>query len=763
MSQDKAGIVRQLRGNRWMLLTSALSSFYLFPLAAYAQIDEIVVTAQKRSESVQDVPVTISAFSEEKLDRTGFDALEDLAALTPGLQFGNYGSVSFVNLRGIGNENTTAGGDPGVALHYDGVYVGRPVGTLFSAFDSERVEILKGPQGTLYGRNATGGSINYISKKPGEKFGGEADVTIGDYNWVRTRVAINIPINETVSTRFVGFFEDRDGYQDNPFPGGTKANDAENWGIRSHVNFDWDSASLLLSGTYIEAGGVGSKSELREAYPGTTTVPVTPIAGPPGFAFTPGGPTSGVPASNRFVDGNGNTVFNDLYPFSEAQDFPESQDNDFLILSATLDYDLGPVSIRSITGYVETNYLTRQDNDNSILDLAELRLAENSDQFSQELQILSNSESALEWIIGGYYFNENADRRSQFFRGRYDVFAANFGVESGFEVGGTVETTSWAVFGQATYALSDAVNITGGLRYSEDKKEGINEGQQFNVGYSVPVGDTFDDITYRLAVHWKVTDDTLLFGSFSTGYKSGGINQVTNATLDPSAAIYGPETVEAFEVGLKSTLFDGRLQLNTALFHNTYSDQQFQVFGPAGPEAFNADGSVVKGVEVEVQGNLADWLGFDAGAGYTDSKFDDQVIDGVNIGGNQVQRTPEWTFNVGVTAEKSLGEKGDMALRVDYAYTDEIFYSALNRTGGFADPGGSDLAGSYSNVNARLFWYSPNEKWIVELAATNLFDTVQEGNVFRGIGFHDVGGHGGQEAVTYNPPRQISGRIGLKF
>lgn len=182
-------------------------------------LEEIVVTAQKRAESLQDVPISVSALNSEALATTGFDSLSDLSRLGPSLQLSNFGPIAFVTVRGIGNENTTAGGDPSVALHFDGVYIGRPVGVLFSAFDTERVEVLRGPQGTLYGRNATGGSINYISKKPTQDTTFEGDLTYGDYDRKRVRLAANTPLNDETAVRVVGFWEDRDGFTENTFEG----------------------------------------------------------------------------------------------------------------------------------------------------------------------------------------------------------------------------------------------------------------------------------------------------------------------------------------------------------------------------------------------------------------------------------------------------------------------------------------------------------------------------------------------------------------
>ena len=754
-----------MRDQKSLAVGMALTLGSSLGVVAAAEIEEVLVTAQKRAESAQDVPISIAAYGEQRLEEAGFDGFDDLARMSPSMQFGNFGPVTFVNMRGIGNENTTAGGDPGVALHYDGVYMGRPVASLFTAFDSERVEILRGPQGTLYGRNATGGSINYITKKPGEDLGGEFDLTLGDYNWVRARAAINAPISDNVRSRFVAFVEDRDGFSENAFPGGTEANDADNWGFRAHFAFDLnDRASLLLSGTFLDAGGVGTKAELREAFPGTTTDPITNLGGPPGFAFSPGGPGSGIPPSNNYRGPDGVVVTNDLRPFRENKDLRESQDNDFLVVSATLDWEFDRFLIKSITAYAESSFESHQDEDYGPLDLAELVLTEDADQFTQEFQILSNDWERWNWIAGLYYFDETAARQSEFFRSRYDVFASIFGVTSGFDVGGVADTRSLAAFGQATFDVSDTVSLTAGARYTDDEKEGFNRGFQFaGAPYNDPVGDSWSEVTYRFAVDWSFADQGLLFASYSTGYKSGGINQVAAPSRGATNAVYDPEFVDAFEIGVKSTVLDGRLRLNAALYRNEYDDLQFQIFGPGGPEAFNARGATVQGIEIEGLAALTDTFGLDFSIGYTDSEFDDQVVGGVELGGNQVQRTPDLTWSIGISKDWELDTRGSLRLRADYSYTDEMFYTAFNRVGGFGAPGGSDLADSYDNLNVRLFWYSPSDKWTVELAATNLTDETQEGNILRGIGFLDFPGGGGPEDVTYDPPRQVSARVGYRF
>ena len=723
-----------------------------------ATLEEVVVTAQKRSASVQDVPIAISALGERQLEDSGFDGISDLTLRSPSMQVGNFGPIAFVSMRGIGSENTTAGGDPGVAMHLDGIYMGRPVATMFTAFDTERVEILRGPQGTLYGRNATGGSINLITKKPGDELGGDIDVTVGDYNWVRTRAAINLPINDRVKARLVGFSEDRDGYTENTVAGGTEANDADSYGFRSHLSFEiGDSASLLLSAAYVKTDGVGTKSELREDFPGSTTG--QHLGGPPGFLGAAGGPASGIPAGWDFLV-NGVPAVNDLEHFNEAKNTPESSDNEFKLLSATFEMDFDSVTFKSITGFNETSFASVQDGDQSPVDVAGTRFTEDAEQFSQEFQLLSNGDGPLQWIAGLYYFDQEATRRSVFFRGRFDSIANTFGVPYGFEAGGDVDSESIAGFGQITYALSDTLNLTAGIRYTEDEKSGVNRGWIFDHGYTGPLGATWDETTYSFKLDRQVGEDTLLYASYATGYKSGGVNQVADPNIDNP--IYAPEFVDAIELGMKSTLLDGSMQLNASVYRNEYEDLQFQVFGAVGPQASNAEGATVQGLEIEIRAAVNETLSIDASLGVTDSEFDQQVVSGVQLDGNQVQRTPDLTYSLGISNEWEM-DSGRIRLRLDYSYTDEIYYTAFNRNNEFGEPGGSDLADDYTNVNARLFWYDSSDIWTVELSATNLTDEQQVGNVFRGIGFLDVAGGGGPEQITYNAPRQIGVRVGYRF
>jgi iron complex outermembrane receptor protein len=345
-------------------------------------LEEVVVTAQKRAESIQDIPIAVSALSESALQQSGFEGVAGLSYMVPSLQFGNFGPVSFLNIRGIGSSDNFAGSDPGVAMHIDGVYIGRPVGALFTAFDTERVEVLRGPQGTLYGRNATGGSVNLITKKPQDELGGEVEVTAGEYDLLRVRGTINIPFTDSVRVRIVGFNEERDGFTKNTYPGGTEANDLDNWGIRGHLDIDIsDSINLLLSATRVDVGGVGTHPEQRDPFAtGELNPPINTLVGLGAL------PPPGIPASLAvYTNADGSIPVNDQRPFVEGVDHRRSTENELTLLSATLQWDFDNFTLKSITGYGESEYLMIQDADASTAANTVHIPEEQAEQFSQAL------------------------------------------------------------------------------------------------------------------------------------------------------------------------------------------------------------------------------------------------------------------------------------------------------------------------------------------------------------------------------------------
>jgi len=565
---------------------------------------------------------------------------------------------------------------------------------------------------------------------------------VGNYDWFRERAMINVPLSDTVRARITGFKEDRQGFTRNTFPGGTRANGVDNWGLRGHIDIDLaDNFNILLSANYVEVGGTGSQPEVREPFPAAGTS--IPGFGPGAF---------------------GNNV-NDLRPFLEAKDVREKVDNDLLLLSSTMTWDFDSFSIKSVTAYGESSFFSRQDSDSSPVNIAELNLVEDASQFSQELQVVSNGGGKFDWIVGLYYFNEDAFRSSRFLGPQFDATVAMFpNLKFGVDLGGTVNTESYAAFGQFTWRFTDTLSLTAGGRITHDSRNGVNDItlRAVNPNFPpvivmLPSDISSTEPTGRITLDWKATEDVMLYATAARGYKSGGINQ---QSASPNRT-FEPEFVDSYEAGIKSQLFDRRLQLNIAGFYNEYNDLQFQVFGFAGPEAANAGQAHAYGFEAEWVAAPSDFVTIDGSFSYLNTAYDELLFSvngttAVDLSGKELSRAPEFTFALGGTVGGPLGNGlGDLRLRGDVSYQDSAFFTPFNRP--------EDRTSSYTNVNLRLLWTSEDETFNAQLFVTNLFDTVQEGNLLRGVGFVDEPGGGGQEFVTYRPPQQYGLTFGFKF
>lgn len=836
------------RARRYSLIVPIIAVFISMSAAGQV-LEEIVVTAQKRAESVQDVPIAITALNSEKLERSFIQNIHDLSFHVPNLQFGNFSSTMTTAIRGIGYTNTTAGGDPGVAMHLDGVYLARPIANVFNAYDLDRMEVLRGPQGTLYGRNTTGGSINFISNKPGDEFEGQVDVSYGEFDHVMARGTFNAPINDRVATRFNLVWSESDGYQENVVPGGTESGDNDYVNARGSLRADFnENAELLISINYADIGGVGSTHEISQPYPTDTRLDFGPPI--PGFRNYSGVPDQvlqtvfsqqffnrpdinamlaanginsiadieaslGVAPGGRYIPGGGTDFValgipvpwgvdaldysaalpNDLRPNVARKDAHESNDLEFKSIAATFTFDLGWAEFKSISAYAETSLNSFSDLDATEIFLMNLLLIEEQEQFTQEFQLSSRGDSNLEWLLGAYYFDEEATRISFIFSPVFDDFGDLLGLPEGFNVGGDVEATSYAVFAQATYSLTDQVRITGGLRYSWDEKDAvINLTTPFpsfelaTIARDALISDSWNEPTYKVVIDWSPTDDTLLYGSFSRGYKSGGIN--LNGTPPPRGTPnYDPEFVDVFEIGAKMQFMD-RIQLNIAAFTNDFSDIQVQNFGAAGAEVVNAAAATIDGVEVEGIILITENTELNFSLGWMDAEFDDfpfnppalpqfpfleQIDQGnppgtpgfdlrgpsdpttplgappTNFAGNELARAPEFTYSVGLQHTFNLGSAGSLTLRGDFYWQDEQFFDFDNGTDALAD--------SFHNLDVRARWESAEATFFVEAFGTNVTDEVQVRNILISIPFLALG----VDLTNYNAPAAWGIRGGYRF
>jgi len=771
-------------------------------------LEEVVVTAQRRAESAQDVPIAISTFDSTTLDRSQIENVDDLADLVPNLQFGTFSSTATAAIRGIGYTNTTAGGDPGVALHLDGVYIARPIATVFRLWDLERMEVLRGPQGTLYGRNTTGGSINFISRQPGDTFGGEFDVSYGAFDHRQVRGVVNLPFSDSVAGRFGIAVDKADGYQENAFPGGTESGDRDSVTLRGQLRIDVsDNVDINLGLYHADVGGVGLTTETRFPYstnPAKNWVGVPPpfvntifsdafltrpdiaaILGPRGIStaddvrdalgLQPGALLS--PSNPNFAG-----LTNDLRANRVSKNTRESNDQEFTAGTATLTWDTDIGTVKWTSAYVETSFDNLIDIDGSERQLMDLLIDEEQEQYSTEVTLSSNSNGNTQWIVGANYFSEEATRFSTIFADDFDRAAILFGRDAGFRVGGDVEAESSAVFGQVSFGLADTLSLTVGGRMSWDSKDAVinlfSPFPAFNfmtLVSDVPVGDSWNEPTGKITLDWMPQDDLLLYTSFAHGYKSGGINLNGNPATD---AVYDPEFNDVFEVGVKSQISD-RFRINAAAFHNDYTDIQVQTFGAAGAELRNAAEATITGLEVEGLLLLTDSFELNFALGMLDAEFDSFIFappaqpvppvgfpppsenpaqrpaappTPVDFAGNQLSRAPELTFAIGAQQRFSVDNDGStITIRADYYYQDEQVFSPDNLPDVAAE--------SYDNLDLRLRWDKGDGAWSAEAYLTNATDEEQILDILRSIPFLAAG----VDLTTYRPPRQWGVRVGYRF
>lgn len=710
-------------------------------------IEQIIVTAQKRAQSAQDVPIALSAFSQAALDAKGVADVTGLTSQVPSLQFTTPNGIVQVTMRGAGNDSTSLAADNGVGFHYNGVYLGNAVATLSELWDVERVEVLRGPQGTLYGRNTTGGSINIIPEAPGNRFDFRGDATFGDYGLVRLRMAVNVPIADEFATRFAASRTVRDGFQHNSVPGRGDADDQDSVMLRNTTHLALaDTLSIATSFVYSSSDD-RSNSPVRvgSAYPGGVLAPAYALA---------------TPKSDD--------------PRRVSKDADEYAKLDFIGGDLTVSADLGAATLKSITSYFDTDRRTGYDWDGADIPLAFSERRDHSRQWTQEVQLVSSADRRFTWILGASYYDFANDNRTFVDIGVVDSPTGPYA--PGLFGGGNIliaqeveiVTESWAVFGQGTYSLTDALRLTLGGRYTWDEKHSFSRSHPPTSGSLVtpesvyvtfPIDSQWSDPTAKVTLDYDLARESMIYVSYARGYKSGSLNpseyvNVANRTADP-------EHVDAFEIGSKNSFFDRRLQLNLTGFYSRYTDLQINTF----PDSvqivvLNVPGARTWGLESEFVARPTPALQLDGSVGYIHSAYDDfvtgnqarRVTGGLaqeNIGGNRLINTPDWTVALGAQYAL-LTRLGTFTLRGDFSYRSDIHFDIF----GNADM----IQKAHTKTNLRLGWRTPDRRILVEAYVQNLEDedvlttTTRLGNSLLGP---DV------PIGNYAPPRTFGVRIGF--
>ncbi len=771
-----------------------------------AGLSDIIVTAQRREENLQKAAIAVSAVSPDQLARGGVTDPTQLTNLVPSLQIAKAaGPYALFYLRGVGNFNANALSDSAIAFNLDGVFVARPSSTGGVLYDIDRIEVLKGPQGTLYGRNATGGAINIITRKPElGKFGGNASVSYGNYDAIQFNGALNAPLGERAAVRVAGQYVKHDGYMTD----GT--NDQDDLAGRLQLKFEAsDAITINLGGDYYRQKGRGLGSTiLTDAVTDRRVGLGDPRTRPAfnGTYFFPSGNILQLPPNDSFVDNNSWGVY------------------------ASLDADLGFADLTVIPAYRGASINFRSTAPSFLINQRE-----KDKQFTLETRLASKSDGPFEWMLGAFYIKE-----------KIDVPLASYNQQ----VSGSVQsyfprTESYAGFARVTYKLSDDFRVTGGIRYTEEKKTFDGTFQTatilcggtalrptgapvtncfgapllantptqgypllptgapvpfapFGTGAAFPGGpattpafftgrqflnnnrDSFSKVTWRAGVEYDVAERSLLYASYETGFKSGGFFFTTD---DPT---YNPETIKAWTVGSKNRFLDNRLQLNVELFYWKYRDQQVSsaTRDSRGNVVFatrNVGSSTNKGFEVEAIAQPGSNTQVSMNLQYLDAKYDSFVfttpnnspqVPGLltsapptancpftlgnpptvyiqNCSGKRPVSAPKWVASFGIQQTVPLGD-WNLVLNASTRFQSDVItgleYLAVQTQDG------------YSTSDASITLAADEDRYYLTAYVNNIED-----NDIIGNSFPNPFGGAGLVAGSLRPPRTYGIRAGVKF
>jgi iron complex outermembrane receptor protein len=649
-----------------------------------AYIEEIVVTAQRRERPLQDVPISITVFENPEIEALKLTNIAGVARYTPNLvwdqSFLGAGNFSAVFIRGIGQSASFFEGsaDPAVGVYLDSVYIGRAVGSVLGIHDVDQIEVLRGPQGNLFGRNTTGGAVTVTTLQPAPEFSGWGEVTAGSDSRLDARGVLNVPISDKVFTRFSASSLNQDGY-------GTSLQNGAEFG---DVNIDSARAALRWLPTV--------DLDVRLSYDQSKTRQNAPVLT---LAFADPDPTSLAGAYNFFVaPTNSVEGFGDGIPYddrfltpSEFTNFATGQtltDVDSDGLTALVEWRAGGVTLKSITGYRSLESLWGSDSDLSPLTIVESTVGMDQDQFSQEFT-LQGASGHLAWLTGLYYFEEDVSGDSIVLiipdvaevpaDPIFGVPNPLFGVPlSKFGADPSSKAESVAAFFHLDYAVSDRLSAFAGLRYTDEEKTAIDNG---GIVANRQTSESFSNLSPTVGVQFSADPGLQFYASASQGFKSGGFNTIVLLPREDFLP-FKPEEITAFELGVK--MLRERFSLAAATFHYDYRDIQFPVFNDVAPEFRNAAEAEMQGAELELLAAPTSAIKIQAGISYLDAKY--TRLDADDLAGlvapisvdNKLPNAPEWTLNLGILWSTNIGQLGRLTLRGDYSWRDDMYKDAIN-------------------------------------------------------------------------------------
>ena len=767
---------------------------------ASATLEEVVVTARKTAESLQDTPISVTALSGDRLEDMGLSRITKLQNVTPNLVFQNTpaysgaGNNAAVYIRGVGQKDFVPTIDPGVGIYVDEVYLGRSAGAVLDMIDIQQVEILRGPQGTLFGKNTIGGAISITTTKPNEEFGGKVDIKVGTDERRNIRGVLNVPLSDTLFARGSFGSLQQDGYVFRPFDDKDLGNQDT---LMGRLALRWvpsDTFTADLSFDYYddETNGppllitrVDEFPESATAIPGGNFPFINNLFA--GFSPDFGGPNPIVctfPNAPSACFTSANAVTGNNTNLGTGPNYSEMENE---AVSLTLTWDLDAFTAKLITSYRSLDGEFANDRDGYPQNDGQpavpgLPILVNpvthyfdtfkQDQFSVELQLTGSAiEDRLKWVAGVYAFEEDGE----------NINPVDFTTVS-LQSGGYFDYSSEAVFAQATFDFTEKLSVTAGMRYTKEDRDYLPDQyiEEMPLGglpfpcfnsdgstkicalgdRAVPyetVNNSISENTPMVSISYSFTDDVMLYGTYSEGFKVGGFTQRIFPP-EPSLPAFGPEYVDSLEAGIKAELLDNSLRVNLAVYSADYSDLQILISEPSrvGPYTTNAGDATIDGFELEINYLSQNGVLIDLAVGYTDAGYDSlnpDLFSGLRVSDPFVFIS-EWNTNLSVTKTFDT-QVGEITPRLDWSWRSEFYTNAggLPFAPAWADP---LVQPDYSVVNMSARWESATSGLSVTVGVDNVAD--EEFSIFG-----DYQSTFGSTAQAFDRGRQYYLMLGYSF
>ena len=728
----------------------ALAVLLITDVSGADVLEEVIVTAQKRQTNLQKTAMSVSALSGDELSNRQITDISGVVLAMPNMNFGQTTGNARIAVRGIGFDNISVGNEGRVAFHVDGVYVSRPAAALGNMFDLERVEVVRGPQGILYGRNATAGAVSLITRAPGEELSGYLSGSVGNYNAFSFEGAAGGAVSDIVSARVAFNVVERDGYGDN-ITNGREVDDQSSQNFRGVFNMDFsESFNVTVRGDYMNQ----DDSAYGFRYIGRGSLPDASV-GWPGAA----------PAGLRV----GGVVAEDRR--DSARDIGPENDREFGGVSVEANLTVGNIDFVSISSYRRSDWTIITDLDGTSSPLTVYDQFEESDQYSEEFRA-SQDTSWGGWMAGVYYFHEKIFGGSRVPLDRLAVpplMAPTFsGLQQGVSLVGKIDTTAWALFGSLDFDVTEVLTLRLGVRYSDEDKEidEQNSGLLLFRPYP-PLPDPFEpglgtrrqdktnwtNVSPMVTLEYEATENVFVFAGYSEGFKSGGYNL---GNIQPA---FDQEQIKQYQVGLRSDWNNGSLRANITGFYYDYTDLQVsKVNGPV-VTIENAAAAELYGADVELLAQVSERLRLELTAGLLHAEFEEYTsfdparpaafFGEFDLAGNDLTQAPSYTVNAGVEYRLPI-HPGVITVRAEGRFVDKVWHSAFNLEH-MSQP-------SYEWFNASLRYDTGDGKWSATAYVRNIGneEVVSAALVSSGLVGFPVNG-------AFEPPRTYGITIRRNF